>query len=220
MFNPAYYKTDLKYRVSYARQLFKHWHLLNFITPYSNILDIGSGNCDVGRLIEDNDLSSSYYPVDITIRGDRLPRGTTPIELNLCIESLEDKIKELKMEKKFNVIVIYDFLQNINYEYGKKIMLQVSNICNKDTIVSVCFRTGKYVQDYEEKMFLSAIDWKEFKMFLKEKCNFQVINTYGLRYGECCGAIRELSNTLKPRLFKKINSFLPDEIARNVLGIC
>ena len=220
LFTDYFFKTDLKYRVSYTRQLLKHWHLLNFITPWSRVLDIGSGNCDVGRLMKDNDLKGRYFPVDIAVRGEVLPEQTFKVELNLCEQSLEDKLKELDIKKSFDVIVIYDFLQNVDIETGKKVLKQISKFCHENTIVSICFRTGKYVQDYEEKSYLNEIDWKSTKKYLEDECGLKVINEYGLRYGESWNSIRIFTNRFKSGLFKRIDSFLPDEVARNILGIC
>jgi len=220
-FNTFYYSTDLKYRQAYARQLVKTWHALKFIHDGSKVLDIGCGNGDIGRLIKDNDLDAEYYPVDIKFRSKINPTKTTPIEINLCKDSLFTKIETMNLVGKFDTIIIYDFIQSINEESGNKLLKDVYKISTPKTVISICVRTGKYVYPYEETSFLYSPDWNKLSQFLINDCHFRISETYGLRYGYGSDAIEDLSKKYENNaLFNKIHSFLPNEISRNILGLC
>ena len=207
------YRANLNFELVSTRQFFKMWHYSKYVRDGSNVLDLGAGYMDVGKMLKDNHLNANYYPIDIEYRR-RKGIDDNFVLVDFEVDKLADKIPNIN----YDLVIMSELLQNLDKTTGKKLLREVYDLPGSGLICAL-FRTGKYIENdsNDRRKFWEGWTKPEFLDTIKT-IGFRIINIFGISYKNS-NMLPELDFKNYGVIYDKLREFFPDAISRCLLGI-
>jgi len=164
-------------------------YLKKYINKDDSVLDLGCGN---GRLIEMLQSSNKYLGIDNSDKLIEVAKKRYP-GYNFTISD----ILELKLNKKFNIILSLSVIHHIPQKYQKRFIETISKHLNKNGIVIVT--SWKYKKDLVKNS--KKISQNEFLYPFKDSNGKILAERYFYKFSK-----KELENLFTQNKFKIIES--------------